>query len=103
MNAPFVVSRQIARAIEFKEYLLNRDVGSRRVVIDFFIDWLLPRSDMCNVLAWFQNLRAINDQLDASQRKDQIKADACWDDLLLNHSKESAFLEMVRQFTGRGY
>jgi hypothetical protein len=102
MNSPFVVSRQIARAIEFKEYLLNRDVGSRRIVLDFFIDWLLPRNDMPNVLAWFQNLRSINNDMCPADRKTAIRADAYWDDLLLNHSKESAFMEMVRQFTGKG-
>ena len=103
MNSPFVVSRQIARAIEFKEYLLNRDVASRKVVLDFFIDWLLPRTDMPEVLLWFQNLRSINDQLCAADRKTGIRADAYWDDLLLSHSKQSAFMEMVRQFTGKAY
>jgi hypothetical protein len=97
MNSPFVVSRQIARAIEFKEYLLNRDVASRKVLIDFFIDWLLPRGDMPAVLTWFQNLRAINGVLHATH------PDAYWDDLLLCHSRQSAFLEMVRQFTGKAY
>jgi hypothetical protein len=103
MNSPFIVSRQIARAIEFKEYLLNRDVPSRRVVITFLIDWLTPRSDMSGVLVWLQNLQAINNSPDAKDRKEQIRADACWDDLLLVHSGQSAFMEMVRQFSGRAY
>ena len=102
MNSPFVVSRQIARAIEFKEYLLTRDVASRKVVLDFFIDWLLLRNDMPAVLRWFENLRSINNDTCLADRKTAIRADAYWDDLLLVHSKESAFLEMVRQFTGKG-
>ena len=103
MNSPFVVSRQIARAIEFKEYLLNRDVSSRKVLIDFFIDWLVPRGDMPAVLTWFQNLRAINNDMCSADRKAAIRMDAYWDDLLLIHSRQSAFMEMVRQFTGKGY
>jgi hypothetical protein len=96
MNSPFVVSRQIARAIEFKEYLINRDYRSRRVVIDFFIDWLLPRNDMADVLAWFQILRTMY------ATESYPTNHPCWDDLLLIHSKQPAFMEMVRQFTGKG-
>ena len=103
MNSPFVVSRQIARAIEFKEYLLNRDVASRKIVIDFFIDWLVLRGDMPAILTWFQNLRSINNDMCPADRKASIRADAYWDDLILTHAKDSAFMEMVRQFTAKGY
>jgi hypothetical protein len=90
---------QIAQAIRFKEYLLLRDVASRRVVIDVLIEWLLQHGGMPGIVLWFQNLRTLNDQLDAKERKEQIRADACWDDLLLIHSADADFVAMTRWFT----
>ena len=81
-------SCRIALAIKFKEYLLTRDVSSRRIVIEHFIGKITLPQD---ILFWFQNLKAINDQIDVKDRKEQIKSDAFWDDLILEHSKDSMF------------
>jgi hypothetical protein len=95
----YVRAEQIATAIRFKEYLLTRDVRSRAVVIDFFIAWALQQGGMPEILAWFRNLKEINDRPDAKERKEQIKEDAYWDELLLAHSHDSDFLQMISMFT----
>jgi hypothetical protein len=92
---------QIATAIRFKEYLLLRDVASRRVLLGVLREWLLERGGMPGIVAWVDNLRLINDQIDAKDRKDQIKSDAFWDDLLLVHSKDAEFLNMMGSFLGQ--
>lgn len=87
--------RRIAVAIKFKEYLLNRDVSSRRIVIDYCIEKLGLLNGIRN---WFLNLRAINDQIDAKDRKEQIRMDAFWDDLILVHSKDGSFRVYMELF-----
>lgn len=87
--------RRIATAIKFKEYLLNRDVQSRRIVIDYCIEKLGLTTPIRN---WFQNLRMINDQIDAKDRKEQIKADAFWDSFILEHSKHESFRVYMELF-----
>ena len=88
-------SRRIAIAIKFKEYLLTRDVQSRRIIIDHFIEKLsLP----IPILNWFYNLRGINDQIDAKDRKDQIKVDAFWNTMINDHSKDSIFRIHMQMF-----
>lgn len=77
--------REIATGIKFKEYLLNRDVPSRLIIIDQCIDLIDPMSP---IAAWFHNFRAINLQPDAKDRKEQIKADAYWNDLILEYTKD---------------
>lgn len=89
---------QIATAIRFKEYLLTRDVASRRVVLGVLRQWLLERGGMPGIVAWVENLRTINDQIDDKARKDQIKADAFWDELLLTHSADADFFLMMTAF-----
>ncbi len=89
--------QSIARAIKFKEYLLNRDVSSRRIIIDQCIRGL---DQSPKIVMWFDNLRIINDQLDNKDRKEQIKADACWDDLILEHSKDPRFNSIMTWIMG---
>lgn len=80
--------REIASGIKFKEYLLNRDVPSRLIIIDHCIGLIDPSSP---IATWFQNFRAINLQPDAKDRKEQIKADAYWNDLILEYTKDRMF------------
>ena len=86
----------IALAIRFKEYLLLRDISSRRIILDHCIQAL---SQYPIIVAWVQNLRAINDQFDAKDRKDQLKADAFWNDLILTHASNSVLRDIMRAFT----
>jgi hypothetical protein len=92
---------QIATAIRFKEYLLLRDISSRRVLLGALREWLLQRGGMPGIVAWVDNLQAINEQNDGKDRKDQIKFDAFWDDLLLVHSADAEFLSMMGSFLGQ--
>ena len=87
----------IAVAIKFKEYLLLRDVSSRRIIIDKCID-TLPQSP--KVVLWLKNFRAITDQLDSKERREQIKSEAYWDDLILEHSKDPRFNMIMKLFMG---
>jgi hypothetical protein len=89
----------VARAIKFKEYLLNRDVSSRRIVIEHCI---IAFDESSKIVAWLKNLRSINDQLDSKDRKEQIKVDAYWDDLILEHSKDRVFNTVMALFISSG-
>jgi len=89
----YVQAERIATAIRFKEYLLGRDVQSRRVLLDFFIKWTLQQGGMPEILAWFQTLTTINPILNTMQ------SDVHWDDLLLAHSHDRDFLQMISMFT----
>jgi hypothetical protein len=56
--------------------------------------------DSPSVVLWFQNLRNINDQLDAKDRKEQIKADACWDELILTLTNNIRLNALIDCFLG---
>jgi hypothetical protein len=89
---------QIATAIRFKEYLLTRDVASRRVVLGVLRQWLLERGGMPGIVAWVENLQDITNTIDAKDRKEHSKSDAYWDELLLEHSKDTDFFLMMTAF-----
>ena len=89
----YVRAEQIATAIRFKEYLLGRDVQSRRVLIEFFIKWLLQQGGMPEIVAWFEILKTINPILNTMQ------SDVHWDELLLAYSHDSDFLQMISMFS----
>jgi hypothetical protein len=89
----YVRAEQIATAIRFKEYLLGRDVQSRRVLIDFFIKWTLQQGGMPEIVAWFEMLKHINPILNTMQ------SDVHWDELLLAYSHDSDFLQMISMFS----
>ena len=87
--------RAIAQAIKFKEYLLNRDVSSRRIIIEECIRNL---DQSPKIVAWLNNLRSINDQLEPKDRKEQIKVDAYWEEMILEHSKDPRFNTIMELF-----
>jgi hypothetical protein len=89
----YVRAEQIATAIRFKEYLLGRDVQSRRVLIEFFIKWTLQQGGMPEIVAWFEILKTINPILNTMQ------SDVHWDELLLAYSHDSDFLQMISMFS----
>ena len=89
----YVRAEQIATAIRFKEYLLGRDVQSRRVLIEFFIKWLLQQGGMPEIVAWFRRLEVINPILNT------MHSDVHWDELLLAFSHDSDFLQMISMFS----
>jgi hypothetical protein len=89
----YVRAEQIATAIRFKEYLLGRDVQSRRVLIEFFIKWTLQQGGIPEIVAWFEILKTINPILNTMQ------SDVHWDELLLAYSHDSDFLQMISMFS----
>ena len=89
----YVRAEQLGTAIRFKEYLLGRDVQSRRVLIDFFIKWTLQQGGMPEIVQWFERLKTINPILNTMQ------SDVHWDELLLAFSHDSDFLQMISMFS----
>jgi len=85
----------VGRAIKFKEYLLSRDVSSRRIIIEECIRNL---DQSPKIVAWLNNLRSINDQLEPKDRKEQIKVDAYWEEMILEHSKDPRFNTIMELF-----
>ncbi len=89
--------KSVGRAIKFKEYLLNRDVSSRRIIIEECIRNL---EQSPKIVAWLINLRNINDELVPKDRKEQIKVDAYWEEMILEHSKDPRFNTIMELFMG---
>jgi hypothetical protein len=89
----------LALTIRFKEYLLGRDVSSRRVILDGCIQFMdrttIADENRGQAVAWLRNLAAINDTLDSKERKEQIRNDACWDELHRDLVKSRNFVYMV--------
>lgn len=90
---PTIRPRQIANAIRFKQYLLTRDLESRRVVLDFFIETI----ESPEIRTWFQLYRAITDA-SPTERKEQNKADANWVEFLTVHSTNPQLQYLMDEF-----
>ncbi len=88
---------KLALTIRFKEYLLNRDVASRRVILAACIEFMQNTSDekKPQVLAWLQNLVAIMSATDTEERKQRIRFDACWDELHYELLNSSMFMYLI--------
>lgn len=97
---------RIANAIRFKEYLLRRDVESRRAVLTICIEWITrwmnddEGRSIC--LQWLRAVNDINATLDPDERKQLIRFDACWDELFHSLSKKSKFQLMMGPFVREG-
>jgi hypothetical protein len=90
----------VALTIRFKEYLLNRDVASRRVILNTCImtveGW--ENEKRAQILVWLQNLLAINDIMSSKERKEQVRYDACWDELHYDLVKSDGFMTLIGMF-----
>jgi hypothetical protein len=88
--------------IEFKKYLLSVDVPSRKVIIEKLIQYMsqTPDDDMKgNCMHWLENIRNINDTFDSVERKEQMRYDACWDELHTTLIRSASFLDAIKVFT----
>ena len=87
-------------SIRFKEYLLSRDISSRRVILETAIGYMEKSGDARKqpVLAWLRNLLNINGLPDSAERKEQIRFDACWDELHLELNKSAALYTVMYSF-----
>lgn len=90
----------VALTIRFKEYLLNRDRSSRRVILTTCIEFMDTAADEKRVqaLAWLHNLVAINDIIVTAARREQVRFDACWDELHYDLVASPAFMHMIASF-----
>lgn len=86
MSGYYTRSSEVAAAIAFKEYLLHRDVDSRKAILAACIEDCGKHEDMKEIQSWFQNLASIT-ELPETDRKQSIRADAYWADLFTVHSK----------------
>lgn len=94
-------STAIAAAVAFKEYLLLRDVESRRAILAACIEDCSRnenKEEMKDVKVWFQMLTAVNDIPDSDQRKQSIRADAYWTDLFTVHAKDWTMVALMRTY-----
>jgi hypothetical protein len=93
--------RGVRLGITFKEYLLQRDVSSRNLLMDLCIQWLqcevhLTQSTQVNqVLEWFQNFQNLQHQFHGEERKEQITNPELWNELMLHHAQCYSFQKLI--------
>jgi hypothetical protein len=92
--------QRVSKSIQFKEYLLNRDIPSRRMILETCIHFMENVSDSkkAQVLAWLQNLLAISTIMSSEERKNQVRFDACWDELHTEIIRSDMFYHAVVSF-----
>jgi hypothetical protein len=89
----------VAKSIKFKEYLLNRDVQSRRVVLNTAIRFMEETNDekKVQVIAWLRNILSLN-EMPGQERKESMRFDVFWDELHSELCKSEWFYIMMRDF-----
>jgi hypothetical protein len=92
--------RRVAKSIRFKEYLLSRDVSSRRVILNTAIRYMEKSDDAKKVqaIAWLNNVLLINDLIDSNERRTQIRYDVFWDELHYELSASRSFDDIMSWF-----
>ena len=97
MNIP----TKLKTSISFKQYLLGNDIQTRHHILEMCIKYMESSDDhmTAQVIAWLRNLQTINDTLDAKERKEQIRLDACWDELHISLLNSKNFYEMIKLFS----
>lgn len=99
-----VVLRGIRLAIQFKGFILQLDIQSRRFVLDYCKRWFGlelqkdPSDKNKNLFNWFQTAYNIYLNDDESSRKEQITNSHMWDDLYANMSSSLSFQKLVGFF-----
>jgi len=91
--------QRVALSIRFKEYLLSRDLESRRVILNTLIALTETSGDTMKhqILMWLQNIASINNNIDNKERREQIRMDAFWGELHYELSK-SVFMHSAMQW-----
>ena len=99
-----ITLRGIKLSIEFKEFLLSKDIHSRRIIIHkckewFQLEYSHTLDDNVNkCFLWFQEVDAINQYSQDETRKDLIKAPELWDRLHLDLAKCLSFQKLINLF-----
>ena len=95
--------RRLALSIRFKEYLLARDLPSRRIILEAAIAYAEKSSNdkKPQILSWLHNFLAINNIVDDRERREQVRYDAFWDELHTDLSKSTLMYEIMYWFVGQ--
>jgi hypothetical protein len=98
------VIRRTALSIRFKEYLLGRDLSSRRVILQTAIAYAekSPNEMKLQIVGWLRNVLNINNIIDDRERKEQIRFDVFWDELHTELIKSTLMYEIMYWFVGSG-
>jgi hypothetical protein len=87
--------------VELKEYLLNRDVHSRIILVKLCVDWLMyehhltQKDDVGALLNWFTNLYSRTQNMNDEMRKLLLTQPEFWQDLMMTHTKCYSFQKLV--------
>jgi hypothetical protein len=94
--------RRVALSIRFKEYLLGRDLSSRRIILQTAISYAEKSNNEKKeqVLGWLNNVLHINSFIEEKERKEAIRYDAFWDELHLDLVKSTLMYEIMYWFVG---
>jgi hypothetical protein len=95
------VIRRTALSIRFKEYLLGRDLSSRRVILQTAIAYAekSPNEMKLQIVGWLRNVLNINNIIDSNP---QIRLDVFWDELHTELIKSTLMYEIMYWFVGSG-
>jgi hypothetical protein len=96
------VLRRTAQSIRFKEYLLGRDLSSRRVILETAIAYAekSPNDMKPQVIGWLNDVLSINNIIDSNQ---QIRFDVFWDELHTELIKSTLMHEIMHWFLVSAY
>ena len=94
--------RRVALSIRFKEYLLGRDLSSRRIILQTAISYAEKSNNEKKeqVLGWLNNVLHISSFAEEKERKEAIRYDAFWDELHLDLVKSTLMYEIMYWFVG---
>lgn len=94
--------RRVALSIRFKEYLLGRDLSSRRIILQTAISYAEKSNNEKKeqVLGWLNNVLHINSLIEEKERKEAIRYDAFWDELHTDLVKSTLMYEIMYWFVG---
>lgn len=97
----------IRLSIQFKEFLLSKDVNSRAIILEHCYNWFLLEeqrmpydSQVHECAVWFQNSLSINFLHNSFDRKKQITDIDLWNNLHYELSKCPSFLKLMKFILG---
>jgi len=93
--------RGVRLGITFKEYILQRDVVSRNLLLDLCIQWLqceghiTQSAEVNGVLEWFQDFHTLHYTFSGEERKEQITKPEIWNEFMTQHTKCFSFQKLA--------
>lgn len=90
--------RRVALSIRFKEYLVGRDISSRRIILQTAISYAEKSNNEKKeqVIEWLNNLTKIHRQVNMPE----VQYDVLWDELHLDLVKSTLMYEIMYWFVG---